>query len=85
MSRKRVTGTKAGKKRARRRPGGRAMRGWTLGLDVANKTAFAVLIVMGCVAVAILALPQMRELQRMGGELATVQEREERTLDEKDR
>ena len=69
----------------RRRPGGRAMRGWTLGLELANKTAFAVLIVMGCVAVAILALPQVRELRRMEGELAKVQAREERTMDEKDR
>ncbi len=85
MSRKRVTGTKAGKKRVRRRPGGRAMRGWTLGLDLANKTAFGVLIVMGCVAVAILALPQVRELRGMEGELVTVREREQRTMDEKDR
>ena len=74
-----------GRKRVRRRPGGRAMRGWTLGLDLANKTAFAVLIVLGCVAVAILALPQVRELQAMEAELATVQEREQRTMEEKDR
>ena len=61
------------------------MRGWTMGLDLANKTAFAVLIVMGCVAVAILALPQVRELRRMESELAKVQDREQRTMDEKDR
>ena len=52
---------------------------------MANKTAFGVLIVMGCVAVAILALPQVRELRRMEAELVKVQEREERTMDEKDR
>ncbi len=40
---------------------------------------------MGCVAVAILALPQVRELQRMEADLAKVEEREQRTMDEKDR
>ena len=34
---------------------------------------------------AILALPQVRELRRMEGELGTVREREQRVMDEKDR
>ncbi len=69
----------------RRRPGGRMMRAWSVGMEIANKCAFGVLIVMGCVAVAILALPQVSQLQNMEGELAKVQERELMTLDEKDR
>lgn len=61
------------------------MRARTVGIRMVNRFAFAILIAMGCVAIAILALPQVRELQRLEVELSQVEAREQESLELKDR
>lgn len=61
------------------------MRARTAGIELANRFAFGVLTAMGCLAIAILALPQVRELQRLETELKQVEAREQETMALKDR
>ena len=76
---------RATKAAPRRRGRGKYLRARTVGIRLANRFAFGVLIAMGCVAIAILALPQVRELQRLESELTEVEAREQESLALKDR
>lgn len=78
----------AAKKRAKAKPrkrAGRFLRAQTDGLRLVNRLAFAILILMGCVAVALLAVPQVRELKRLEQEHAQSLARERETMARKDR
>ena len=73
-----------------RKKGGRPRRGKylrarTAGIQLVNRFAFGVLIAMGCVAIAILALPQVRKLQGLEKELKGVEALEREVLALKDR
>lgn len=61
------------------------MRARTAGIQLVNRFAFGVLIAMGCVAIAILALPQVRKLQGLEKELKGVEALEREVLALKDR
>jgi cell division protein FtsB len=75
-----------GKKKAKpRRKAGKYLRARTNGLRLVNRLAFAILILMGCVAIALLAMPQVGELRRLEGELIQSEARERETLARKDR
>ncbi len=57
------------------------MRARTKGLRLINKFAFLVLVVTGCVAVAVLSVPQVRELRRLREELTRTEAREGHVLE----
>lgn len=61
------------------------MRAQTNGLWLMNRLAFATLILMGCTAIALLAVPQVRELRRLESEYSQSLARERETLAQKDR
>jgi len=69
--------------RPRRR--GKYLRARTAGIQLVNRFAFGVLIAMGCVGIAILALPQVKELQCLEEDLVKVEARELESLALKDR
>ncbi|NNC88702.1 MAG: septum formation initiator family protein [Akkermansiaceae bacterium] len=71
--------------RTRGRREGRFLRARTTGIRVVNQFAFVVLVAMGCVAVAVLSIPQVRELHRLEGELREAENIERGVLDTKDR
>lgn len=76
---------KARKKGKAPRKAGRFLRARTTGLRLLNKAAFGILILMGCVAVSLLAMPQVRELRRLEEEHAHALAREKETMARKDR
>jgi len=75
----------ARKKGKPRRKAGRFLQARTDGLRLVNRLAFAILILMGCAAVALLAVPQVHELRRLEQEHAQSLARERETLARKDR
>ena len=64
---------------------GRFLRARTTGIRVINQFAFVVLVAMGCVAIAVLSIPQIRELRQLEGELREAENLERGVLDTKDR
>ena len=76
---------KARKKGKAPRKAGRYLRARTTGLRLLNKAAFGILILMGCVAISLLAMPQVRELRRLEGEYSQALARENETMARKDR
>lgn len=68
-----------------RRKAGRFLRAQTNGLRLMNRLAFAILILMGCTAIALLAVPQVQELRRLEGERDQSLARERETMGRKDR
>lgn len=54
----------------RRRPVGRTLRARTTGIRIVNRAAFVLLVVIACVAVAVLSVPQVRKLRGLKEELA---------------
>ncbi|MDE0825371.1 MAG: hypothetical protein OSA48_01020 [Akkermansiaceae bacterium] len=67
------------------RKAGRYLQARTTGLRLLNKAAFGILILMGCVAISLLAMPQVRELRRLEEEQAEALAREQETMARKDR
>ena len=61
------------------------MRAQTRGLRFVNRLAFVVLVGTGCFAVAVLSVPQVRELRRLREDLARTEVREQHVLEEVDR
>lgn len=55
---------------------GRFLRVRTAGIWVLNRCAFVILVLLGCGAVALLSLPQVKELQRLEAEQALVEDEE---------
>ena len=76
---------KARKKGKPRKKAGKYLRARTDGLRLVNRLAFATLVLMGCVAIALLAMPQVRELRLLESELSQALARERETLARKDR
>lgn len=56
--------------RSRRRPAGKHLRARTTGIRIVNRVAFACLVAIACVAVAVLSVPQVRKLRALKEELA---------------
>jgi len=83
MARKRKKQTTRARSRGKRQ--GKFLRARTTGIRVINQFAIVVLVAMGCVAVAVLSIPQVRELQRLEGELVDAENLERGVLDTKDR
>lgn len=77
MARRRPTTKKA------RRPS-RHLRARTTGIRIVNRVAFVVLLTIACVAVAVLSVPQVRELRRLKEELARTEAQERHVLSYKD-
>ena len=76
-----------GKKRTRgkRKPQqGRFLRVRTAGIRFLNQCAFVVLVLLGCVAVALLSVPQVKELKRLETEQTYALQQEEEALARKD-
>jgi len=77
----------APRRRAREgKPGGkgRYLRARTQGFRFVNRLAFVVLVGMACVAVAVLSIPQVRELRRLREELIRSETREQHVLGNQD-
>ena len=72
-------------KASRRRPTGKHLRARTTGLRIVNRTAFTILLVTGCVAMAVLSVPQARKLRSLSEELARVNARETHVRAQKER
>ena len=49
-----------------------------------NRFAFVLLVLLGCVAVALLSVPEVKELKRLEAELAYTKEQEAEAQDRKD-
>ena len=56
----------------------------TAGIRVLNRFAFVVLVLLGCVAVALLSVPEVKELKRLEAELAYTKEQEAEAQARKD-
>ncbi len=57
-------------KSRRNLPPGKHLRVRTTGIRIVNRVAFVVLVATACVAMAVLSVPQVRELRRLKEELA---------------
>ena len=69
----------------RRRGSGRFLRARTAGIRAVNQFAVVVLVAMGCTTVAVLSIPQVRELKRLEQELAEAEAEERAVLEVRDR
>ena len=55
---------------SRKRPATRHLKARTTGIRIVNRAAFSVFLLTGCVALAVLSVPQMRTLRFLNEELA---------------
>lgn len=54
-------------------------------MRVVNQAAFIILVGMGCTAVGVLSIPQVRALQRLESELVDAEDHERAVLGDRDR
>ena len=69
--------------RPSRRPG-RSLRARTTGIRIVNRAAFCLLVILACVAVAALSVPQVRKLRELKEELSRSQTKERHVVAIKD-
>lgn len=67
---------RASRSRPRRRPG-KHLLARTTGIRIINRAAFAVLLIVLCVAVGVLSVPQLRNLRALKEELRRAEAQEE--------
>ena len=65
-------------------PCGRFLRVQTTGIRVLNQCAFVALVLLGCVAVALLAVPEVKKLKHLEREKAYVEQQEVEALERRD-
>lgn len=56
----------------------------TTGIRVLNKCAFVALVLLGCVAVALLAVPEVKELKRLEEDLGFAEQQEAEAFEKVD-
>lgn len=71
-------------KATHRRPVGKHLRDRTTGIRIVNRVAFTIFIVTGCVAMAVLSVPQMRKLRSLNEELARANVQESHVRSQKE-
>ena len=71
-------------KSSHRRPAGKHLRARTTGIRIVNRAAFTIFLVTGCVAMAVLSVPQMRKLRSLDEELARAKAQESHVRSQKE-
>ena len=71
-------------KSTHRRPAGKHLRARTTGIRIVNRAAFTIFLVTGCVAMAVLSVPQMRKLRSLNEELARANAQEAHVRSQKE-
>ena len=69
---------------SRKRPVTRRLRARTMGFRIVNRAAFSIFLLTGCIALAVLSVPQMRALRSLNEELARANAQESHVLSQRE-
>ena len=69
---------------SRKRPVTRRLRALTMGFRIVNRAAFSIFLLTGCIALAVLSVPQMRALRSLNEELARANAQESHVLSQRE-
>ncbi|MBB07852.1 MAG: hypothetical protein CMN03_06270 [Roseibacillus sp.] len=69
---------------SQKRPTTRHLRARTTGIRIVNRAAFSIFLLIGCVAMGVLSVPQMRTLRSLEEELARANAQESHVLSQRE-